>query len=163
MHPGHLLQTSLNAAIPWAPGETAWHTKQHLIWFLGSFTEGFCVWQLFRAMEICGCHHFVHPTWWGTSAAVEQPPVESRSCFYCLSSYTIYSSILLLCINFLNCPSCHICTVTSWFPIFNCPQRASSRATPAFVGTLICHCPNWSCKHLKFSLYEHVVFLQVCD
>lgn len=67
---------------------------------------------------------------------MEQPPVESRSYFCCLSSYTIYSSILLLCINFLSCPSCHICTVTSWFPIFNCPQRASSRATPAFCGGL---------------------------
>lgn len=97
------------------------------------------------------------------SPAMEQPPVESRSSFYCLSSYPIYSSLLLLCIHFLSCPSCHICTVTSWFPIFNCPQRASSRATPAFVGALICHCPNWSSKHLKFSLYEHVVFLQVRD
>lgn len=122
-----------------------------------------CLWQLSRAMGICGCHHFAHPTWWGTSPAMEQPPVESRSCLYCLSSYIIYSSILLLCINFLSCPSCHICPVTSWFPIFNCPQRASSGATPAFVGALICHCPNWSSKHLKFSYYECVVFLQVHD
>lgn len=122
-----------------------------------------CLWQLSRALGICGCHHFACPTWWGTSPAMGQPPVESRSCFYCLSSYTIYSSTLLLCINFLSCPSCHICTVTSWFPIFNCPQRASSRATPALVRALICHCPNWSSKHLKFSFYERVVFLQVRD
>lgn len=34
MCPGHLLQTSLNAAVPWAP-------KQQLLWFLGSSSEGF--------------------------------------------------------------------------------------------------------------------------
>lgn len=137
--------------------------KQQLLWFLGSFSERF-IWSLSVAAlqgngdmwlsPLCTSH---------TSLAMEQPPVESRSCFYCLGSYTIYSFILLLCINFLSWPGCHICTVTSWFPIFNCPQRASSRATPAFVGALICHCPNWSSKHLKFTLYEHVVFLQVRD
>lgn len=101
-----------------------------------------------------GCHSFpgltLHcPAQPGTSSAMARP----------LSFYTVNSSIFLLCINFLSC-SCHICTLTSCFPIFNCPQRTSSRATPAFLRPFICHCPNWRREHLKFSLYDCVVFLQ---
>lgn len=162
----HLLQLSLNAAMPWAPGETVWHTKQQLLWFWGSFSEGFIWSPSVAALQgngdmwlspLCPSHMMRHFTCHGTTPCGEQV------LFYCLSSYTIYSSILLLCINFLSCPSCDICTVTSWFPLFNCPQKTSSRATPALVGALICHCPNWSSEHLKFSFYERVVFLQVRD
>lgn len=166
MCPSRLLQTSLNAAIPWAPGEAVWHTEQQLLWFLGSFSEGF-IWSLSVAAlqgngdmwlsPLCPSHMIRRFTCHGATPCGEQV------LFLLPQLLTIYSSILLLCIHFLSCPSCHICTVTSWFPIFNCPQWASSSATPAFVGTLICHCPNWSSKHLKFSLYERVVFLQVHD
>lgn len=107
--------------------------------------------------------HLPHPSQWGTLSEVAQPHLEIRCCFICLSSYTINSSILLLCINILSCSICHICTLTSCFPIFNCPQRASSRATPAFLWALICHCPNRRREHLKFSLHDWVVFLQTCD
>lgn len=168
--PGHQLQTSLNAALPQAPGEAVGCVGQQLLQFVGSFGGGF-VWslsvagtgQLSRAAGTRGCHSFAYPTRRDASPAMEQPLLESKSCFIHLSSYTINSSILLLCIHFLSCSSCHICTRTSWFPIFNCPQRASSRATPAFVWALICHCPNWSSKCLKFSLYDCVVFLQMRD